>query len=286
MVSGKEIVRRLGFKSVTSPEWKAFIAQFRKEFLEPREEICRGYHYFLNTGNRIAWDQCIQQMFGQYPEIWAQTRFPGEGGVKERSQYGQAFLVSQTKKIRAARNLQEKQRTEPKNRKTKRKRANEAESTDHRPQIRRMGSEKSFLPTEMDSSEQRTMEFPGLLCLIRYEGVESIVPHDSVRRFNEVVEWILKEFDIPKVRNILIRVSTIIQDPGLREIMGPGLYMINTNAHDQASWNTAILNAHLNRDLSQGCLKFVVVAVETEAVEDEGTDTEMIADEGTDIEMI
>lgn len=279
MVSGQDIIRKLGFRGVTSPRWRAFVGRFRAEFLEPREDICRGYQYFLDTGNRIAWDQCILQMFAQYPEIWAQARFPGEGGVKERFKYGQAFLVSQTKKFRASRNVRPAKR---KTQTAKRKRANDAGSTGPPPKIRRLGDEKSFIPREVGPPEHPPLEFPRLICRVAYEKERVLVAHDSVRRFDEMVGWILEEFDLPEVINMVIRVPTAIRDPELEVLMRSEAPGVSVTAHDQASWSTAVLNAHLNRDPDTPYLKFVAVEVEVGVVD--ASYSEQEAGEETDTE--
>src|SRR5258706_15203462 len=104
-ISGQEIVEALGFTSESSPEWKAFVGPFKKNFLGPREDIQKGFQYFDQRGDKTPWDACIQEMFNTYPDVWHLNKFPGPFSGRNRAKFGHAFLVAQTKKLRQKRGV-------------------------------------------------------------------------------------------------------------------------------------------------------------------------------------
>src|SRR5712691_1025031 len=162
-VSCREIVDTLGFKSENSDEWKACIGPFKTDLLGPRGEIQKGFKYFDDAGNKGPWEQCIQDMYTAYPEIWDEKKFRTP---KYRYKVAHCFLVAQTKKMRA---------------KTPAKRA--APAAKKRP--REEGSDFSEEPPAKVQKVFPDLEFPEFICVLRFSNIRrrKSINYQEVRDF-------------------------------------------------------------------------------------------------------
>lgn len=241
-----------------SSAWKSFVRGFRAEFLEPREEICKGYRHFLSEGDRLAWDQGIQQMFTQYPDAWAMARFPGKQGKRDRFQSGHDFLVAQTKKLRATRRAGEEPARATAKSSARRTKHRRARSTNRRARTERI--------------DYPMLEFPTFICVVRYEKVPELIDYQSVREFSALVAWVRREFQLSG--DIAIHVPTVVVDEMLLELLqhdpddideaDEDLYSeptLNVAAYNQATWNVAVMNAQYNRNPMRARFDYMSVAV-------------------------
>ena len=179
-------------------------------------------------------------MYTAYPEIWDEKKFRTP---KYRYKVAHCFLVAQTKKMRV---------------KTPAKRA--APAAKKRPSEE--GSDFSEEPPAKVQKVFPDLEFPEFICVLRFSDIRKSINYQEVRDFEDLVAWIRLETEL--TRDMVVWIDIVIRDSEYAELMGAvagDLVTERNYVRDQGTWNTAILNSQLNRDISWPAFRFMSVQV-------------------------
>ena len=84
-ITTDQIVRKLGFSSVTNKEYVEHIRSVKHEFLRrDHTDVLAGPKALKDEGQTVVWERGLELLCEEYPEIWHIGRFSGSG---ERRSY-------------------------------------------------------------------------------------------------------------------------------------------------------------------------------------------------------